>query len=36
MPLIEKNYWATTVDSPGFAVSPELPDSVDAAVVGAA
>src|SRR5712691_3771963 len=35
MPIQEKNFWATTVDSPAFAVSPELPDSVDVAVVGA-
>src|ERR1700747_1767278 len=34
MPIQEKNYWATTVDSPVFTVSPELPDSVDVAVVG--
>jgi len=34
MPIQEKNYWATTVDSPVFAVAPELPDSVDVAVVG--
>jgi glycine/D-amino acid oxidase-like deaminating enzyme len=31
----EKNFWATTVDSPAVAASPELRDSVDVAVVGA-
>ncbi|HEV1994110.1 MAG TPA: FAD-binding oxidoreductase [Candidatus Acidoferrum sp.] len=35
MPNQEKNFWATTVDSPSFAASPELPDSADVAVVGA-
>jgi glycine/D-amino acid oxidase-like deaminating enzyme len=30
----EKNFWATTVDSPAVAVSPELPDSIDVAVIG--
>ncbi len=30
----ERNFWATTVDSPAVAVSPELPDSIDVAVVG--
>src|SRR6266567_6269548 len=35
MPIQEHNFWATTVDSPAVAVSPELPDSVDVAVVGA-
>jgi glycine/D-amino acid oxidase-like deaminating enzyme len=34
-PPIENNYWATTVDSPAFAAAPQLPDSVDVAVVGA-
>jgi glycine/D-amino acid oxidase-like deaminating enzyme len=34
MPIQEKNYWATTVASPSFAVAAELPDSVDVAVVG--
>src|SRR5216684_2832913 len=34
MPLIEKNFWATTVDLPAVAISPELPDSVDVAVIG--
>src|SRR5712672_665454 len=34
MPIQENNYWATTVDSPVFAVPPELPDSVDVAVIG--
>jgi glycine/D-amino acid oxidase-like deaminating enzyme len=35
MPIQEKNYWATTVDSPAFAAAGQLPDSVDVAVVGA-
>ena len=35
MPIQEKNYWATTVESPALAGSPELPDSVDVAIVGA-
>ena len=35
MPIQENNFWATTVDSPAVAASPELPDSVDVAVVGA-
>jgi glycine/D-amino acid oxidase-like deaminating enzyme len=35
MHIQEKNFWSTTVDSPSFAVSSELPDSVDVAVVGA-
>ena len=34
MPIQEKNYWATTVASPTFAAAPELPDSVDVAVIG--
>src|SRR5260370_25765206 len=34
MSMQEKNFWATTVDSPAVAVSPELPDSIDVAVVG--
>ena len=34
MPILEGNYWSTTVGSPDVAVSPELPDSVDVAVVG--
>src|SRR5947208_12887423 len=34
MPIQEKNFWATTVDSPSVAASPDLPDSVDVAVVG--
>jgi len=34
MPIQEKNYWTTTVDSPALAASTELPDSVDVAVVG--
>lgn len=33
MPIQEKNYWATIVASPTF-VAPELPDSVDVAVIG--
>jgi glycine/D-amino acid oxidase-like deaminating enzyme len=33
MSMQEKNYWATTVDSP-LASSPELPDFVDVAVIG--
>jgi glycine/D-amino acid oxidase-like deaminating enzyme len=35
MHIQEKNFWATTIDSPSFAVSPEFLDSVDVAVVGA-
>ena len=31
----EKNYWATTIESPAFAASPELPDFAEVAVVGA-
>ncbi len=34
MPLIEKNFWTTTVDSPAVAASSGLPDSVDVAVIG--
>src|SRR5438093_1201573 len=34
MPIQEKNYWATTVASPTLAPAPELPDSVDVAVIG--
>src|SRR5260370_21504858 len=34
MSMQEKNFWATTVDSPAVAVSPELHDSIDVAVVG--
>jgi glycine/D-amino acid oxidase-like deaminating enzyme len=34
LPPIEKNYWATTGDAPAVSASPELPDSVDVAVVG--
>src|SRR5207245_1521873 len=34
MPIQEKNYRATTVDSPAVPISPELPDCVDVAVVG--
>src|SRR5260370_38726436 len=30
----DKNFWATTVDSPAIVASPNLADSVDAAVVG--
>jgi glycine/D-amino acid oxidase-like deaminating enzyme len=35
MPIQEKNFWSTTLDSPAVPVSKELPDSVDVAVVGA-
>jgi glycine/D-amino acid oxidase-like deaminating enzyme len=35
MPIREKNFWSTTVDALAFASSPELPESVDVAVVGA-
>jgi glycine/D-amino acid oxidase-like deaminating enzyme len=35
MPIQENNFWATTVDSPPVAASPELHDTVDVAVVGA-
>src|SRR5437899_6657067 len=34
MPIQEKNFWATAVDSSAVAASPDLPDSVDVAVVG--
>jgi len=34
MPIQEKNFWATTVASPTLAAAPELPDSVDVAVIG--
>src|SRR5438132_13491469 len=34
LPIPEKNFWATTVDSPEVAASPDFPDSVDVAVVG--
>jgi glycine/D-amino acid oxidase-like deaminating enzyme len=34
MPIQEKNFWSTTVDSPAAHVSNELPDAVDVAVVG--
>jgi glycine/D-amino acid oxidase-like deaminating enzyme len=34
MPIQEKNYWATTVDSLPVVATPELPDSVEVAVVG--
>jgi glycine/D-amino acid oxidase-like deaminating enzyme len=35
MPIQEKNFWSTTVDSPSVAAFPEISDSVDVAVVGA-
>jgi glycine/D-amino acid oxidase-like deaminating enzyme len=35
MPIKEKNYWLETVSAAAIAASPELPDSVDVAVVGA-
>jgi glycine/D-amino acid oxidase-like deaminating enzyme len=35
MSIEEKNFWATTVDSPAVATARELPDSVDVAVIGA-
>ncbi len=35
MPIQENNFWATTVDSPAVAASPELLNSIDVAVVGA-
>jgi glycine/D-amino acid oxidase-like deaminating enzyme len=35
MPIQEKNYWSTTVDSLSVTAPPELSDSVDVAVVGA-
>jgi glycine/D-amino acid oxidase-like deaminating enzyme len=34
MPIQEKNFWATTVAAQSFTNSPELPASVDVAVVG--
>lgn len=34
MAIQEKNFWATTVDSPAVAASSEFPDSVDVAVIG--
>ncbi|HYT20599.1 MAG TPA: FAD-binding oxidoreductase [Candidatus Polarisedimenticolia bacterium] len=34
MPIQEKNFWATAVDSSALAASPDFPDSVDVAVVG--
>src|SRR5205823_13881944 len=34
MPIQEKNFWATTVDSPEVAASPGFPDSMDVAMVG--
>ena len=34
MSMQEKNFWATTVDSPAVVASPNLSDSVDVAVVG--
>jgi len=34
MSIQEKNFWATTVDSPAVASSPDLSDSVDVAVIG--
>src|SRR6266478_6596340 len=34
MSMQQKNFWATTVDSPLVAASPELPDFVDVAVIG--
>jgi glycine/D-amino acid oxidase-like deaminating enzyme len=35
MPIQEKNFWSTTVDSPSAAASPEISDSFDVAIVGA-
>jgi glycine/D-amino acid oxidase-like deaminating enzyme len=35
MPTQEKNFWATTVESPAVAESCELPETVDVAVIGA-
>jgi glycine/D-amino acid oxidase-like deaminating enzyme len=35
MPIQEKNFWATTVDSPAVATSRALPETVDVLVVGA-
>src|SRR6266404_6328019 len=34
MSMQQKNFWATTVDSPLVAASPELSDFVDVAVIG--
>jgi glycine/D-amino acid oxidase-like deaminating enzyme len=34
MPIREKNFWAITVDSPPIVATPELPDSVEVAVIG--
>ena len=34
MPILEKNFWATTIGSPAVAASPDFPDSVDVAIVG--
>src|SRR5438132_13647040 len=34
MTIQEKNFWATTVDSPSAAPSSEIPDFVDVAIVG--
>jgi len=34
MPIQEKNFWATTVDSPAVGASLELLDSIDVAIVG--
>jgi len=34
MPIREKNFWATTVDAPPIVATPELPDSVEVAVIG--
>jgi glycine/D-amino acid oxidase-like deaminating enzyme len=34
MPIQEKNFWATTVNSPAVAASSDFPDSVDVAIVG--
>src|SRR5256886_4612371 len=34
MPIQEENFWATTVDSPEVAASPDFPDAVDVAIVG--
>jgi glycine/D-amino acid oxidase-like deaminating enzyme len=35
MPIQEKNFWATTVDSPAVATSRALPETADVVVVGA-
>jgi len=34
MSIREKNFWATTVDAPQIVAAPELPDSVEVAVIG--